>query len=135
MPSSEIGAGPITEGAGGPDDEFVAPSEASSTPVDGLVIWGTDVSVTTCKTKFKKFLQSFVDPDAEDDERTAAGFDPTSPIYMQKLEQIADLETPYLDVNSTHVKMFDEDLYRQLICYPQEVIPTLDMAVNEMFWL
>ena len=53
---------------------------------------------------------------------------------MQKLEQIADLETPYLDVNSTHVKMFDEDLYRQLICYPQEVIPTLDMAVNEMFF-
>jgi len=121
-------------GAGGPDDSFVAPSEASSTPVDGLVIWGTDVSVTTCKTKFKKFLQSFVDTEAEDDERTASGFDPTSPIYMQKLEQIADLETPYLDVNSTHVKMFDEDLYRQLICYPQEVIPTLDMAVNEMFF-
>ena len=136
MPSSELGAGqgPATEGAGGPDDSFVAPSEASSTPVDGLVIWGTDVSVTTCKTKFKKFLQSFVDTEAEDDERTASGFDPTSPIYMQKLEQIADLETPYLDVNSTHVKMFDEDLYRQLICYPQEVIPTLDMAVNEMFF-
>ena len=30
--------------------------------------------------------------------------------------------------------MFDEDLYRQLVCYPQEVIPTLDMAVNEMFF-
>ena len=136
MPSSEIGGGqgPTTDGAGGPNDSFVAPSEASSTPVDGLVIWGTDVSVTTCKTKFKKFLQSFVDTEAESDERTASGFDPSSPIYMQKLEQIADLEIPYLDVNSTHVKMFDDDLYRQLICYPQEVIPTLDMAVNEMFF-
>lgn len=136
MPSSEIGGGqgPTTDGAGGPNDSFVAPSEASSTPVDGLVIWGTDVSVTTCKTKFKKFLQSFVDTEAESDERTATGFDPSSPIYMQKLEQIADLEIPYLDVNSTHVKMFDDDLYRQLICYPQEVIPTLDMAVNEMFF-
>ena len=136
MPSSEIGVGqgPTTDGAGGPNDSFVAPSEASSTPVDGLVIWGTDVSVTACKTKFKKFLQSFVDTEAESDERTASGFDPSSPIYMQKLEQIADLEIPYLDVNSTHVKMFDDDLYRQLICYPQEVIPTLDMAVNEMFF-
>ena len=136
VPSSELGGGqgPTTDGPGGPNDSFVAPSEASSTPADGLVIWGTDVSVTTCKTKFKRFLQSFVDTEAESDERTATGFDPSSPIYMQKLEQIADLETPYLDVNSTHVKMFDEDLYRQLICYPQEVIPTLDMAVNEMFF-
>jgi len=136
VPSSEIGGGqgPTTDGGGGPNDSFVAPSEASSTPVDGLVIWGTDVSVTTCKTKFKKFLQSFVDSEAESDERTASGFDPSSPIYMQKLEQIADLEIPYLDVNSTHVKNFDDDLYRQLICYPQEVIPTLDMAVNEMFF-
>ena len=53
---------------------------------------------------------------------------------MQKLEQNNDLETPYLDINSSHIKLFDEDLYRQLICYPQEVIPTLDMAVNEMFF-
>ena len=53
---------------------------------------------------------------------------------MQKLEQINDLETTFLDINSTHIKNFDQDLYRQLICYPQEVIPTLDMAVNEMFF-
>lgn len=24
-------------------------------------------------------------------------------------------------------------MYRQAICYPQEVIPTMDMAVNEIF--
>lgn len=101
--------------------------------MDGLVIWGTDVSVAVCKTKFKKFIQSFVDAEAADDERTE-GFDPSSPIYMQKLEQINDLETTFLDINSTHIKNFDQDLYRQLICYPQEVIPTLDMAVNEMFF-
>ena len=53
---------------------------------------------------------------------------------MQKLEQISELETTFLDINSTHIKNFDQDLYRQLICYPQEVIPTLDMAVNEMFF-
>jgi len=32
------------------------------------------------------------------------------------------------------LKTFDADLYRQLICYPQEVIPTFDMAVNEVFF-
>merc|ERR1719297_310320 len=34
----------------------------------------------------------------------------------------------------SHMLQFDEELYRQLICYPQEVIPVLDMAVNEMFF-
>ena len=53
---------------------------------------------------------------------------------MQILGQINDLEEPYMNINAGHVKSFDEDLYRQLICYPQEVIPTMDMAVNEMFF-
>jgi DNA replication licensing factor MCM4 len=37
-------------------------------------------------------------------------------------------------VNAGHVRDFDETLYRQLVCYPQEVIPVLDMAVNELFF-
>ncbi len=32
------------------------------------------------------------------------------------------------------MRQFDEELYRQLVCYPQEVIPILDMAVNELFF-
>ena len=41
---------------------------------------------------------------------------------------------PFLNFNAEHLKQFDADLYRQLVCYPQEVIPTFDMAVNEMFF-
>lgn len=47
--------------------------------------------------------------------------------------QIEALGAPFLNVNATHIQLFDEDFYRQLICYPQEVIPVLDMAVNEIF--
>lgn len=32
------------------------------------------------------------------------------------------------------MKSFDSELYRQLICYPQEVIPCFDMAANELFF-
>lgn len=39
-----------------------------------------------------------------------------------------------MNIDCGHLKMFDADLYRQLICYPQEVIPTFDMAVNEVFF-
>ena len=44
------------------------------------------------------------------------------------------METPFLSIDCGHLKTFDADLYRQLISYPQEVIPTFDMAVNEVFF-
>ena len=39
-----------------------------------------------------------------------------------------------MNINCEHLKDFDADLYRQLINYPQEVVPTFDMAINEMFF-
>ncbi|XP_030016077.1 DNA replication licensing factor MCM4 [Sphaeramia orbicularis] len=97
-----------------------------------LVIWGTDVNVGTCKEKFQRFLQRFIDPTSTEDEN--AGLDLNEPLYMQKLEEISVVGDPVLNVNCLHVQSFDAELYRQLICYPQEVIPTFDMAVNELFF-
>uniref|UniRef100_A0A8C6T808 DNA replication licensing factor MCM4 n=1 Tax=Neogobius melanostomus TaxID=47308 RepID=A0A8C6T808_9GOBI len=97
-----------------------------------LVIWGTDVNVGTCKEKFQRFLQRFIDPTSTEDEN--AGLDLNEPLYMQKLEEISVVGDPVLNVNCRHIQTFDAELYRQLICYPQEVIPTFDMAVNELFF-
>ena len=44
------------------------------------------------------------------------------------------MEEPFLNLNCAHLQKFDEDMYRQLISYPQEVIPTMDSAVNEIFF-
>ncbi|KAM9789380.1 DNA replication licensing factor MCM4 [Neosynchiropus ocellatus] len=97
-----------------------------------LVIWGTDVNVGTCKEKFQRFLQRFIDPTSTEDEN--AGLDLNEPLYMQKLEEISVVGDPVLNVNCGHVRAFDAELYRQLVCYPQEVVPTFDMAVNELFF-
>ncbi|XP_053571004.1 DNA replication licensing factor MCM4 [Bombina bombina] len=97
-----------------------------------LVIWGTDVNVATCKEKFQRFVQRFIDPMAKEDENF--GLDLNEPIYMQRLEEINVVGEPFLNVNCDHLRSFDQDLYRQLICYPQEVIPTFDMAANEIFF-
>uniref|UniRef100_A0A671KKR2 DNA replication licensing factor MCM4 n=1 Tax=Sinocyclocheilus anshuiensis TaxID=1608454 RepID=A0A671KKR2_9TELE len=97
-----------------------------------LVIWGTDVNVGTCKEKFQRFLQQFTDPNSREEEN--AGLDLNEPLYMQKLDEISVVGEPVLNVNCSHIQTFDADLYRQLICYPQEVIPTFDMAVNELFF-
>ncbi|XP_071957644.1 DNA replication licensing factor mcm4-A-like [Antedon mediterranea] len=95
-----------------------------------LVIWGTDVVVSETKEKFKRFIMRFIDPEFQEQEN----LDVNEPLYLQKLEEIHTLELPFLDVNCLHIKQFDKILYRQLICYPQEVIPTFDMAVNELFF-
>lgn len=98
-----------------------------------LVIWGTNVVVNECKKKFKQFILRYIDPDAEQDEITES-MNLNEPIYVQKLTEIHQLEEPFLNINCAHLKTFDDALYRQLICYPQEVIPTFDMAINEMFF-
>lgn len=106
-------------------------SESSSAPQ--LVVWGTNVVISQCKSKFKSFIMRFIDPSAEQDE-ISENIDVNQPLYLQKLEEIHTLEEPYLNLNCAHLKTFDQDLYRQLICYPQEVIPGFDMAINEMFF-
>uniref|UniRef100_A0A5F4W2A3 DNA replication licensing factor MCM4 n=1 Tax=Callithrix jacchus TaxID=9483 RepID=A0A5F4W2A3_CALJA len=97
-----------------------------------LVIWGTDVNVAACKENFQRFLQRFIDPLAKEEENV--GIDVTEPIYMQRLGEINVIGEPFLNVNCEHIKSFDKNMYRQLISYPQEVIPTFDMAVNEIFF-
>ncbi|XP_063894245.1 DNA replication licensing factor MCM4 [Helicoverpa armigera] len=95
---------------------------ASSEPQ--LVVWGTDVAIAECRDKFIKFIQRFVEQDAVTNE----------PLYEQKLEEINTLEEPFLDVDCEHIKTFDAKLHRQLVCYPQEVVPAFDAAVNELFF-
>ena len=48
--------------------------------------------------------------------------------------QINLVGEPFLNVNAQHLQTFDAELYRQLVAYPQEVIPTFDMATNELFF-
>ena len=43
------------------------------------------------------------------------------------------LEEPFLTVNCEHLHQANSDLYSQLVRYPQEVIPTFDLATNELF--
>ncbi|KAJ8302791.1 hypothetical protein KUTeg_019187 [Tegillarca granosa] len=125
----------VTIGGSDPSDPTRVTSEISSDPNAGpqLVIWGTDVVVSHCKEKFRRFISKFVDKEIDDDEKFE-GMDINEPYYLQRLEEISIVGEPFLNINSDHLRQFDADLYRQLICYPQEVIPTFDMAVNEMFF-
>ena len=53
-----------------------------------LVIWGTDVVVSEAKDKFKKFINDFIDEDADE---LADGFDPLLPLYIQRLDEVLQI--------------------------------------------
>lgn len=108
-----------------------------------VVIWGTDVSIAATKKKFIQFLKStkFTLEELEEDEITAQppstleadGMEAiSSSYYIQKLTEIYSLDSRYLNVNCFHIREFDDHLYRQMVSYPQEVIPAFDMAANEI---
>lgn len=114
-------------------DAIPESSQETDSAAPHLVIWGTNVSVAECKEKFRQFILRFIDPNAEEDERTD-DMNVNEPLYLQKLDEIHTLEEPFLNVNCAHIETFDRNLYRQLVCYPQEVIPSFDMTINEMFY-
>jgi len=60
-------------------------SEASAGPQ--LVIWGTDVVVSHCKEKFRRFISKFVDKEVAEDE-AFEGMDISQPYYLQRLEEV-----------------------------------------------
>ena len=120
-----------------------------------LVIWGTDVNVNDTKRQFIAFLREFIDDiPHDDDEEDQDGQDTNEPLYLQRLDevcahvlssdndslslifepsQINTLEEPFLNVRCRHIRRFSAELYSQLVRYPQEVIPVLDLASNELF--
>lgn len=51
------------------------------------MVWGTDVSVSSVRAKFKRFVETFMVTDAEEDERMD-GYNRSEPFYLQKLEEV-----------------------------------------------
>lgn len=125
----------VTIGGSDPSEPTKITSDITSDPNAGpqLVIWGTDVVVSQCKEKFRRFISKYLDKNVAGDEQFD-GMDINEPYYLQRLEEISIVGEPFLNINCEHLREFDGELYRQLICYPQEVIPTFDMSVNEMFF-
>lgn len=86
-----------------------------------VVIWGTDVVVSETQEQFRRFVTQYT----EEEEGES--------YYIQRLEELAISEEPYLNISCEHIKQFCPELYRLLVQYPQEVIPTFDQCINELF--
>ena len=66
------------------DPPAAAPT-SESTAGPRLVVWGTNVVIQEMQEKFKRFLQEFIDENAQE---MGDDFVPTEPLYIQKLEEV-----------------------------------------------
>lgn len=108
-------------------------SESASQPQ--LVIWGTNINMHKIKIKFQEFIKVYMIHDEhEQKELINQGIDVSEPYYMQRLEEMHLLEDPFFNFDCGHLKHFNVELYKQLICYPIEVMEAFDTAVREFYF-
>uniref|UniRef100_A0A914W1S5 DNA replication licensing factor MCM4 n=1 Tax=Plectus sambesii TaxID=2011161 RepID=A0A914W1S5_9BILA len=107
-----------------------------------VYIWGTRICVTDVQRTFRAFLLDFVakPENVGDDENAVAlpsnqrqEIDLDQPYYLERLTEIEQTDELHLNINLHHVKDFNEAFYRKIVCYPADIIPYLDMTVNELF--
>ncbi|CAD5207331.1 unnamed protein product [Bursaphelenchus okinawaensis] len=122
------------------DDVLNMEVDENQAPGQKMYIWGTRIAVDVVQAQFKEFINSFTAAQVDEDETTAIGEDGkrtemnlNEPYYIQRLAEISISEVPVLNLNLGHVKQFKESLYKMIVSYPADVIPYLDMVVNELF--
>lgn len=84
------------------------------------VVWGTNVSVREAQSQFRSFIFEFLDSETG------------SPKYTELLEEILAEEEYNLNLDCRNLADFNQQLYHQLICYPQEIIPVFDLVIHEI---
>ena len=99
-----------------------AAEESDEQPLDNMRIWGTTINVQSCASVFKMFLEDF-----------HVRHDDFEPFYTRQLEILHRLNKNVLNLNCAHLYDFvpTRVLYQQLVEFPQEVIPVLDLVVND----
>ena len=75
----------------------------------------------------KNFINTYVIINEDSDDFTQA------PFYINKPKEIKENENYILDINCDHVYQFDPQLYRQIECYPADVIPIFDLVVSQVY--
>lgn len=129
-PFSASDRGVFSGGEGSARDAFL-------TSVGGeqvRVIWGTNVSVEPTKDAFREFLRHF-----RQQHRMIHNGDLVLPgegqelIYKEKIKEMYRLGSKNLNLDASDLLAYQPSskLYHQLILYPQEIIPIMDMVLKE----
>ena len=107
-------------------DQFTDDPTSTFGAQNSTMVWGTTISLHEAMTNAKHFLREYTLAEAED------------PLYPQLLKQSKDDDSYNLNIDASHLISFDNEhgytLYRDLVRYPQEMVPIFDLCVYEEFY-
>ena len=89
-------------------------------------IWGTTVNVEDARSRLRRFIENFDPEDREDPVDRGS-------LYDRKLRECFERDDFQLDVDCKHLHLYDPQLYKMLVSYPQEIIPLMDAVCTEYF--
>ncbi|CCE62733.1 hypothetical protein TPHA_0D00920 [Tetrapisispora phaffii CBS 4417] len=100
------------------------------------IIWGTNVSIQECATNFRNFLMSFQYKFRKvlDGQDSFINTTTDEELYFVKqLNEMRELGTSNLNLDVRNLLAFKqtEELYYQLLNYPQEVISIMDQTIKD----
>jgi len=81
-------------------------------------IWGTTVNVDQAKAEVTKFFRECLDTSGQ-------------PLYPALLSEALDNGASSINLNLSNLHAHNPSLYRQLVMYPQEIIPIFDVVLAE----
>jgi DNA replication licensing factor MCM4 len=103
------------------------------------VIWGTNIVISETISAFKSFLVNFTlahrfgnDSEERGHQLLASDFEPLYPRLMRQLNE-TEVRNLNLDVKNLGFYPLTLAFKQQLTQYPQEIIPLMDMVINEYF--
>ena len=125
------------------DSEINLHTEINSPPTESAervrVIWGTNIVISETISAFKSFLINFTlahrfgnDSEERGHQLLASDFEPLYPRLLRQLNE-TEIRNLNLDVKNLGFYPLTITFKQQLSQYPQEIIPLMDMVINEYF--
>eukprot|EP00965_Chrysotila_dentata_P067733 2241315-Pleurochrysis_carterae.AAC.1 len=86
-------------------------------------IWGTNINAERTQNRIYEFFKHF---------RLSESSAGDEPFYLDYLEQLIAAQEDFVNLDFKHLQSFDEGLYKQVVSYPSEVVPMVDMVLGKL---
>ncbi|KAJ2387102.1 MCM DNA helicase complex subunit, partial [Coemansia sp. RSA 2611] len=109
--------------------------EAGAKPVEIRTIWGTIVQVREVMSTFKDFLLHFTAAHRPPADHAMTEAELQEPVYPGQIRRMHETEILQLNVDAQNISAYApaRGLYRQVVNYPQEVLPIMDYVLTELY--
>ena len=90
------------------------------------VLWGTSINLQEISNRYRAFITNFALTDPKN-------INQMQNVYLLQIREIKITEQYILNLDGAHINTYDRALYLQLINYPNEMIPIMDIVTNQIY--